>query len=41
MFFGGLTEKETADSLGISDRTVKREWRFARLWLRRELSDGI
>jgi RNA polymerase sigma-70 factor (ECF subfamily) len=40
MFFGGLTEKEAADELGVSDRTVKREWRYARLWLRRELSDG-
>jgi RNA polymerase sigma factor (TIGR02999 family) len=37
MFFGGLSEKETAGELGISDRTVKREWRYARLWLRREL----
>ncbi len=37
MFFGGLSERETADELGISDRTVKREWRYARLWLRREL----
>ena len=40
MFFGGLTEKETGDELGVSDRTVKREWRYARLWLRRELSQG-
>ena len=39
MFFGGLSERETADELGISDRTVKREWRYARLWLRRELSN--
>jgi RNA polymerase sigma factor (TIGR02999 family) len=38
MFFGGLSEKETAAELGISDRTVKREWRYARLWLRRELA---
>ena len=37
MFFGGLSERETADELGISDRTVKREWRYARLWLRRAL----
>ena len=37
---GGLTEKETGDELGVSDRTVKREWRYARLWLRRELSQG-
>lgn len=37
-FFGGLSEKETADELGVSERTVKREWSYARLWLRRELS---
>jgi len=40
MFFGGLTEMETAQELGVSERTVKREWRYARLWLRRELSEG-
>jgi len=40
MFFGGLTERETAQELGVSERTVKREWRYARLWLRRELSEG-
>jgi RNA polymerase sigma-70 factor, ECF subfamily len=40
MFFGGLTESETANELGVSERTVKREWRYARLWLRRELSEG-
>lgn len=38
MFFGGLTQKETAAELGVSDRTIKREWRYARLWLRRQLS---
>lgn len=38
MFFGGLNEKEAAAELGVSDRTVKREWRYARLWLRRELN---
>jgi RNA polymerase sigma factor (TIGR02999 family) len=38
MFFGGLTEKETADELDVSDRTVKREWRYAKLWLRRQLT---
>jgi RNA polymerase sigma factor (TIGR02999 family) len=40
VFFGGLTEKETADELGVSDRTVKREWRYARLWLRRQLTSN-
>ena len=32
-FFGGLTEEETADILGISARTVKRDWKVARAWL--------
>jgi RNA polymerase sigma factor (TIGR02999 family) len=36
-FFGGLTVEETADVLGISPRTVKREWRMAKAWLQREL----
>lgn len=38
IFFGGLSVEETAEALGVADRTVKRDWRFARLWLRRELS---
>jgi RNA polymerase sigma factor (sigma-70 family) len=37
-FFGGLSIEETAEVLGISTGTVKREWRIARSWLRRELS---
>lgn len=37
-FFGGLTLEETAEALGIGTRTVVREWRLARAWLRRELS---
>ena len=36
-FFGGLTIPETAEALGISPATVKREWNFARLWLEREI----
>jgi len=36
-FFGGLTVEETADAAGISTATVKREWRTARAWLRREI----
>lgn len=32
-FFGGLTEEETAEALGISTRTVKRDWAKARSWL--------
>ncbi|HVE77426.1 MAG TPA: sigma-70 family RNA polymerase sigma factor [Gemmatimonadaceae bacterium] len=36
-YFGGLTVEQTADALGISPATVKREWAIARGWLRREL----
>jgi RNA polymerase sigma factor (TIGR02999 family) len=36
-YFGGLTVEETGEALGISARTVKREWRTARLWLLRAL----
>lgn len=37
-YFAGLTEPETARTLGISERTVKRDWNMARAWMRRELS---
>ena len=37
-FFGGLTNEEAAEVLGISKATVKREWAMAKAWLRRELS---
>jgi RNA polymerase sigma-70 factor, ECF subfamily len=36
-FFGGLSVEETAEVLGISPRTVAREWRLAQAWLYREL----
>ncbi len=32
-FFGGLTEPEAAEALGISISTLKRDWIFARAWL--------
>jgi RNA polymerase sigma-70 factor, ECF subfamily len=32
-FFGGLTVEETAQALGISPKTVKREWSMAKAWL--------
>lgn len=37
-FFGGLTDEEIAEVLGVSSRTVLRDWKTARLWLYRELS---
>jgi RNA polymerase sigma-70 factor, ECF subfamily len=38
MYFGGLTEEEAAAVLGVSTRTVKRDWRSARAWLQAELN---
>ncbi len=37
-FFGGLTVEETAEVLGVSPGTVRRDWRLARAWLFRELA---
>lgn len=39
-FFGGLSVDETAFVLGISERTVDREWSLARAWLYRELKES-
>lgn len=38
-YFGGLSLQETADALGISLATVKRDWEVAKVWLMAELSD--
>lgn len=37
-FFGGLDSPEIAETLGISLRTVERDWRFAKAWLQNEIS---
>jgi RNA polymerase sigma factor (TIGR02999 family) len=40
-FFGGLTVNETASALGVSPRTVERDWALAQAWLHREVAgDG-
>ena len=39
-FFGGLTNEEIAEVLGISERTIDREYAFARAWLQRALRPG-
>jgi RNA polymerase sigma factor (TIGR02999 family) len=39
-FFAGLTVEETAEFLGISPKTVKRDWAVARVWLHAEVSDS-
>src|SRR5690349_1283099 len=38
-FFGGMTEEETAEALGIGLRTAKRDWAKARSWLYTEIAD--
>jgi RNA polymerase sigma factor (TIGR02999 family) len=37
-FFGGMTEEETAEALGIGLRTAKRDWAKARSWLYQEIN---
>jgi RNA polymerase sigma factor (TIGR02999 family) len=38
-FFGGLTEEETAAALGVTDRTVRRDWVKAKAWLQQALEE--
>lgn len=40
-FFGGMQEKEIADLLDLSERTVRRDWRKAKGWLARALPDDV
>ena len=39
-FFGGLTIEETAEVLGLSPATIKREWSTAKAWLKRAIDTG-
>ncbi|MBI3474271.1 MAG: sigma-70 family RNA polymerase sigma factor [Acidobacteria bacterium] len=39
-FFSGLSIEDTAEALGISTATVKRDWALAKAWLYREISGG-
>lgn len=40
LYFSGMTQPEAAKALDISPRTVSREWRLARAWLREEVAKG-
>ncbi|MDM7914837.1 MAG: ECF-type sigma factor, partial [Candidatus Eisenbacteria bacterium] len=40
LYFGGLTAAEAAAVLGVTSRTVERDWSYARLWLLREMEQG-
>jgi RNA polymerase sigma factor (TIGR02999 family) len=37
-YFGGLSVEQTVEVMGVSERTVMRDWEFAKVWLSRELS---
>jgi RNA polymerase sigma-70 factor, ECF subfamily len=39
-FFGGLSVEETAEALQLSPQSVMRDWKLAKAWLHRELSQG-
>ena len=38
-FYGGLTAEEVAEVMGVTSRTVERDWRFAKAWLNGRLGD--
>ena len=40
-YFGGYDDAETARALGVSERTVRRDWNLARAWLHRELASTL
>ena len=39
-FFGGLTDREVAENLGVTERTVERHWAYARAWLLRSIREA-
>ena len=40
-FFGGMSVEETAEALHVSEDTIKRDWRLAKMWLLRELEGSF
>lgn len=39
-FFGGLTNEEVAEILGVTERTVRNKWRFAKAWLMENIQEN-
>jgi RNA polymerase sigma-70 factor (ECF subfamily) len=39
-YFGGMSEEEVAEALSVSPVTVSRDWRMAKIWMRREIAPG-
>ena len=40
-FFAGLSVEQTAEVMGVAPRTVKRDWNFARAWLKQEMDGAV
>lgn len=40
-FFAGLTQSQIAELRGVSERTVEREWRYVKAWLRKEMGGDV
>ena len=40
-FFGGMTNKEVAETMGIGERSVERHWMFAKSWLYHKIEGGL
>jgi RNA polymerase sigma factor (TIGR02999 family) len=40
-FFGGLTDKEAATALGVTERTIERYWAYAKAWLMRTITEKL
>jgi RNA polymerase sigma factor (TIGR02999 family) len=40
-YFGGMSEEEAAEIMSVSRVTVARDWRMAKLWMRREIAPGL
>ena len=40
-FFGGLTNREIAEVVGLSERSVERDWSFAKAWLNSRLAEQV
>jgi RNA polymerase sigma factor (TIGR02999 family) len=40
-FFGGLTNQEVARILGVAERTIERQWAYAKVWLFRNMRDQV